>query len=138
MPPGTEEATTNALSTGGWPAWATLIVLLGGFAFIALAIRQLWNDHRELNAWVRDDMTTVLSSLTMAFGRWARTRPCLHDSDVILDQIISEEEDEEELDEFELKAKRYLQKVMERRRDRLVQARLREAEQQQTMEATDD
>lgn len=113
MPPGTDQAAQDAIVSGGWPAWATLVVLLGGFGIVAVAIRQLWNDHRELNRWVRDDMAIALNSVALAFSKFTRTRPCLHDSDTLLEAAIGE--DDEDLDEVGRKAKAYLRKVQERR-----------------------
>jgi len=83
MPPGSEQAFNDAATTG-WETWLVLTVVVGGFLIMAMWIRQLWQDHRELNAWVRNEHADVLDGLTIAFGVFTASRPCLHDSDRIL------------------------------------------------------
>ena len=127
MPPGTEQAAQNAIDSAGWVGYLAFGLGLGFVAFVLLAIRQLWNDHRKLNEWVRDDMAAALNSIALAFGKFARSRPCLHDSDSIMEQVLNGDDDEE-LDEYEKKAKAYLKKVMARRRKQLDERRLERSE----------
>lgn len=88
MPPGTEQA-LQAASQRGYEAILLVLSFLGVASALGLILRQLWQDHRALNAFVRETMAKALADNTRAMRRMVavfRRRPCLQDLDTEMDE----------------------------------------------------
>jgi len=79
--PGTETA-IEAASQGN-PAWVSIlliVIVISGFGLLGMVVRQLWNDHRELNEFVRDRMIQALErnsdTMEKMMTEWQK-KPCM-------------------------------------------------------------
>lgn len=72
----------QASNEAGWVAGLLVLLVVAGFSLLGYFVRQLWNDHRALQEFVRTTLARCLADNTTAFIRLVNMlhdRPCLRD-----------------------------------------------------------
>jgi hypothetical protein len=75
----------QANSESGWVAALLVLLVVAGFSLLGYFVRQIWLDHRNLQAFVRTTLARCLADNTTAFIRLVNMlhdRPCLQEDDL--------------------------------------------------------
>lgn len=63
------EVVQTAAQQSGWVAALLAAIVLAGFSVLGYIVRQLWNDHRELNAFCREKLAKLVETVCRAVDK---------------------------------------------------------------------